>query len=415
MTIDPTLPFIINPETTSHTGIDADFVQTNPFIFDTSSGSTIGYVSAHASLYQDGLYRNFFNENGYLQGLRILYDIPAVPIVASSFLKLTQDVSYLGSSVKPTISYTHAKWVEETLKAVDIDRYFQSCLLAYITGVTCAEMVWRKRVGAPTFLSRIKPIPIELIRPSSTGIDFVSDQWTQTKISQGAYKFLKFNYSHTLSISPLGDGVGKLLHKLLQERNTLQCYSRDFARRGASPLLIITVDRGVKKQIVEDFVRKLHKADTWKVVAVPSGIKAEALEVKGNHEIYQFLLTRVDKEISDLISGENIVGSNALSGSRGSAEASNVRRARSIALAKSILKHINDKVVRPIVDVRFGVQTAYPEFSYALPQISKSDLPSISDILALHNSGFKISPEWIENAYGVDILGVAADKLAAGE
>jgi Protein of unknown function (DUF935) len=374
-----------------------------------------GYANSTSAEYLRGVGQRFFQEFDYVTGLQLLYELLAHPFVLAETTKLFQEVQSLPSSVYPmqgpiAISSKINKYVEDTLARVKINDYFQTCLSAYITGVVCSELVWGGTRKDP-YLASINTIPPSLFVVHSRTISFRKSYTSGQAVPFSALKFLNFNYSANINLSHIGDGVGKVLFYILRERADLNCMTKLFAKKGVTPTLLVKAETGVSKKLVENIARALNSVEDWKTLPIPKGISVEALDIKQDYRIYQYLLNENEKQIYKLISGESVVGSEAATGQKGAQEASNLRKARAISLARKVLEHINTDIIKLVVDQKFGPQSSYPELQYALPVLSKQNLATVQDaILVSQAFGYTINPSFFESNYGIDILDYGADK-----
>lgn len=400
---------IVQPTEEELVGV-SDIVQT----FNNFRGQI--YVDSTKDIYLKGAGSRFYTENSYEDGLRILYELIAEPLVASSFLKLAQEVSYLPSYIIPAetdrlMAQVHAKYVEDTFDRIDIDKYFQNCLLAYLVGIVCSEMIWKKDFTGRPYLDKIKTIPPELMRVSSKGVRFLKNVNSTALVDEPPHKFLRYTFSNAINLSPIGDGVGKIIYYLLKERYLLKCLATAYAQRGTTPISIVKTEKNVDAKIVRAFVNALNTADQWKTVALPPGITMESITLAGKYEIYDMLLKQNEAEIVALLAGESIVGADTTSSQRGATEASNLRRVRALSIAKNVVAHINKDIVAPLIDLKFGKQMVYPVFGYTLPIISKQQIATVGEAIALQTQlGYTINPSFFEANYSLDIKDIGFDR-----
>jgi hypothetical protein len=379
--------------------------------------NTVLHITPTTNEYLSGVGRRFFTEHEYTAGIEILFDLLNHPFVLAETTKLFQEVLYLPASVRPPqlpslISNKITDWIQTRLVEIDVDTYFQNCLHAYITGVIGSELVWsgNRRVKK---LERIKTIPPSLYWVDGTGLRFRKTATSFELTDKNPYKYLTFKYSSTLDISPLGDGVGKVLYYVLRSREQYQCMLETFAQKGITPTLIVKTESGIQRQTVLNICKALASKTDWKTIPVPKGITIEPIQTNKDWTLYEYLLSQNAIDIYRLISGETVVGADTTTGQRGAQEASNLRKARAIALARKVLRHINQDLIPVMVSAEFGPQSSYPSYSYALPVLNKQNLASISDAIAVATTfGYEISPAFWEENYGIDILNYGADRRA---
>jgi hypothetical protein len=285
-------------------------------------------------------------------------------------------------------------------------------LLAYVTGVVAHEIVWVKDETNKPRLSKLKAIPPEYLYPTSSGIGFRKSLNSHELIRQSENKFSVFSYSQFLNLSPLGDGVGKILYYLLKQREKIECLANIFALRGATPTAVVQVTGEVKTSVVREIVTDLNRNDSWKNIALPPGIDIKNINnTSARYEIYDMLLTQNQNLISDQLAGESVVGADTTSGQRGAQEASNLRKTRAIGLGLQAQAHINKVLVKPLIDYKFGTQSSYPQFAYLMPKLTKLGLATIQDAIAVQNQlGLEINPSWFETNYQIDLKNVGADS-----
>lgn len=385
-----------------------------PVEFETA---VFGFVNQDARNYILGANKRFYSELGYQQGLQELFAVPYHPVVSSSFLKLTQEIETADPKIIPAesinriLAQTHARYIEDKFADLEVDQYFSDLLLAYITGFIAHEFIWKKDRAGKGTIAKIQAIPVDYMLTDSSGVYFRESITSRVRVPEQKYKFSKFTYSQFLDISPLGDGVGKTIFYLLRERNKIECLADTFALRGATPTVVLKASGNVKASAVKSVITELSRTDSWKAIALPPGLDLSNLANSGSYEIYRYLLSSIDTTIAQLLAGETIVGSASGNSQRGSTEATALRRTRAARLAQKALSHINKAVVRPLIDVKFGPQTKYPQFVYPVPHNKNENRASITEAIQLQTQlGLEITPDWFEKEFGIDLKNVLADN-----
>ena len=374
------------------------------------------FISADYNVFLEGANKRFFAEYGYNDGLKKLYSLPYHPAISGSFLKLIQEVTSLQQQVIPNTSLArtkaaiHARYIEDLLLEVNVTQYFEDLLLGYITGIIAHELVWAKDVAGKPKLKKLIAIPPEYFWPTGKGLDFLKSVNSHELVKQSPNKYSKFVYSHFLSLSPLGDGVGKVLYYLLQERNKLECLAKTFALRGATPTTVLKADSTVKTSTVRSTVGQLNRNESWVNIALPPGLNLQSIANTAKYDIYELLLKQNSGLIVEQLAGEAIVGSEVATGTRGAQEASNLRKTRAIKLAAQAVAHINKTIVIPSIDYKFGKQSHYPSFQYILPQLTKLGMATIPEAIQVQSElGYQVNPTWFETNYQLDIVNIGAD------
>lgn len=395
--------------------LESEYFGLNPPVdFETA---VFGYVNQDARNYILGANKRFYSELGYQQGLQELFSVPYHPVVSTSFLKLTQEVETASPKVLPAdsinriLAQTHARYIEDKFADLEIGQYFSDLLLAYITGFIAHEFIWKKDKAGKGTIAKIQAIPVDYMLTDSSGVYFRESITSRVRVPETQYKFSKFTYSQFLDISPLGDGVGKTIFYLLRERNKIECLAETFALRGATPTVVLKASGNVKASAVKSVITELSRTDSWKAIALPPGLDLSNLANTGSYEIYKYLLSSIDTTIAQLLAGETIVGSSGNNSQRGSTEATALRRTRAARLAQKALAHINKTVVRPLIDVKFGPQTKYPQFVYPVPHNKNENRATITEAIQLQTQlGLEINPDWFEKEFGIDLKNILADN-----
>lgn len=378
--------------------------------------SWASFINSDRSIFLEGANKKFYAEHGYVDGIKLLYSLPYHPVISGSFLRLAQEVTSLPIQVLPSESVTrtkaaiHAKYIKELFIEINIAQYYEDLLLGYITGIVAHELVWAKDAAGKPKLIKFIAIPPEYFWPTSKGLEFRQSVNGHGLVTQSINKYSKFVYSHFMRISPLGDGVGKVLFYLLEERANIECMTKTFALRGATPTVVLSADSTVKTSTVRNTINQLNKNESWKNIALPPGLSLNNLTNTAKYDIYELLLKQNSGLIVEQLAGEAIVGSEAASGLRGAQEASNLRKTRAIKLALQAIAHINKAIVKPCIDYKFGTQQHYPEFQYILPKLTKIGMATIQDAISLQSQlGYEINPVWFEKEYALDIINIGAD------
>jgi hypothetical protein len=375
------------------------------------------FINSDKTVFLEGANKRFFAEHGYVDGLKTLYTLPYHPVISGSFLKLIQEVTALPMQIIPSASAAttkaaiHAKYIEEVFTEINIAQYYEDLLLAYITGIVAHERVWVKDSAGKPRLKKFIAVPPEYFWPTQNGLDFRKSVNNSELVKQAPNKYSKFVYSHFMAFSPLGDGVGKVLYYLLQERAQLECMAKTFALRGATPTTVLSADNTIKTTTVRNTINQLNKNEAWKNIALPPGLRLDSISNTAKYDIYELLLKQNAGLIVEQLAGEAIVGSDAAAGVRGAQEASNLRKTRAIKLALQAIAHINKVVVKPCIDYKFGTQQYYPTFQYILPKLTKVGMATIQDAISVQTElGYEINPSWFETQYSLDIINIGADS-----
>lgn len=389
----------------------------------TGNGQTLenaifSYITADSSVFLEGANKRFYSEHGYHDGLQLLYNLPYHPLVSGSFLKLTQEVSGLNSQIIPAENISkfkaaaHAKYIEGLFFDININEYYDNLLLAYITGVIAHEKIWKKDSAGKPSLAKLRAIPPEYLWPTEKGLQFRKSVNSSELLITTNAKFSPFVFSQFLSLSPLGDGLGKIIYYLLKQREKIECLANIFALRGATPTTVLEVTGEVKTSVVKTIISDLNKNDSWKNIALPPGLSLKNLtNTSAKYDIYNLLLTQNQTLITDQLAGESVVGTDTTSGQRGAQEASNLRKTRAIRLGLKAVQHINKEILRPVIDYKFGKQKEYPTFMLSMPQLSKLGLATIQDAIAVQLSlGLEVNPSFFERNYQLDLKNVLSDN-----
>jgi hypothetical protein len=374
------------------------------------------FIGSDRNVFLEGANKKFYAEHGYTEGIKLLYSLPYHPVVSGSFLRLVQEVTALPAQVIPSRSLArtkaaiHARYIEDLFEEINVAQYYEDLMIGYITGIVAHEFVWAKDPAGKPRLQKFIAVPPEYFWPTANGLEFRKSVSSHALVTQTPNKYSKFVYSQFMHLSPLGDGVGKVLYYLLEERDRLECMAKTFALRGATPTVVLSADETVKTTTVRNTINQLNKNESWKNIALPPGLSLENLNNTAKYDIYELLIKQNAGLIVEQLAGEAIVGSDAATGVRGAQEASNLRKTRAIKLAIQAVAHINKYVVRPCIDYKFGKQPYYPEFRYILPKLSKLGIATIADAVQVQTQlGYEINPTWFESEFQLDIINVGAD------
>ncbi len=125
----------------------------------------------------------------------------------------------------------------------------------------------------------------------------------------------------------------------------------------------------------------------------------EAAQSRGGESLFENLATWLDKQISKAVLGQTMTAddgsSNAQAGIHNEVRIDILR-----ADAKALANTLNRDLVKPFVDLNFGVQEVYPTISLLIPEAE--DLALLSDSIAkLIPHGLKVSQSEIRNKFGL--------------
>lgn len=194
------------------------------------------FISTNASTYLEGVGRRFFQQFSFQDGITKLFDLLSNPLILAETTKLFQEVYYLEGFVEPNDPNSIEEreicaWLINKLESISIDDIFKDCLNAYITGIVGHELIWGGTKEKPELI-RAKAISPALYTVQESGLRFLKNSSSRQLASGGRYKNLIFSYSTALNVSPIGDGVGKVLYYILKEREEINCSFKTFLQKG---------------------------------------------------------------------------------------------------------------------------------------------------------------------------------------
>lgn len=146
---------------------------------------------------------------------------------------------------------------------------------------------------------------------------------------------------------------------------------------------------------------------------IPDSMLIEFVEVKtsGSHDLFERFCDWVDRQISKLVLGQTLT-TEVKGGSLAAAHVHNdVREDLRRADARQLAATLNRDLVKPIIDLNFGPQQAYPKLKVGLPDpLSVIELSGI--LKELVPLGLTVEKSWVrdrigapEPASGADVLG----------
>jgi phage gp29-like protein len=123
---------------------------------------------------------------------------------------------------------------------------------------------------------------------------------------------------------------------------------------------------------------------------------------QGSIELYENFCTYLDRQVSKAVLGQTLTTEMPREGgSRAAAQVHQaVRRDILSADARRLAATITQDLIRPIVDLNFGPQRRYPQFTLALPE--DQDIKVFADIIAeLADRGLRISQKTVLDKLGL--------------
>lgn len=168
-------------------------------------------------------------------------------------------------------------------------------------------------------------------------------------------------------MDPYGCGLGRQLYTLVEFRRTLMSFWLQYADKHTTPTALGKFPLGTPEEDVISLFNALQRIGQETAIVFPDEIDVSWLEGgAGRPELYENMISYVDKQISFLINGESTVGQDT--GSVGSYARDNVADSVRMRKAKAFSQQIDNTLNSTLV--RWLVELNYP--GYSLPRLKRN-------------------------------------------
>jgi phage gp29-like protein len=164
------------------------------------------------------------------------------------------------------------------------------------------------------------------------------------------------HWAYSNNMDPYGTGLGRQLYSLVEFRRTLMSFWLQYADKHTTPTAVGTFSLGTPEEEVKSLFTALQRIGQETAIVIPDEMDIKWLEGgAGRPELYENLVSYIDRQISFLINGESTVGQDT--GSVGSyardSVADSVRMRKAKAFSEQLDETLNATLVRWIVELNY--------------------------------------------------------------
>jgi hypothetical protein len=210
-------------------------------------------------------------------------------------------------------------------------------------------------------------------------------------------------------MDPYGTGLGRQLYSLVEFRRTLMSFWLQYADKHTTPTVIGKFSLGTPDEEISSLFSALQRLGQETAIVIPDEMDVKWLEAgAGRPELYETLISYIDKQISFLVNGESTVGQDT--GSTGSyardSVADSVRMRKAKAFSEQLDETLNATFIRWIVELNYpGVSV--PRFRRNFEDLEQREDPVkvVQMLTQLQAIGFEVTDlDWIRDKLEIPSL-----------
>lgn len=201
---------------------------------------------------------------------------------------------------------------------------------------------------------------------------------------------------------PYGTGLGRQIYSLVEFRRTLMSFWLQYADKHTTPTAVGKFSLGTPEEEVKSLFTALQRLGQETAIICPDEFSIEYLKSEGRPELYETLITYIDKQISFLINGESTIG-NEGSGVGSFARdqvADSVRIRKAKAFSDQLDETLNATLVRWIVELSYpnaAIPRIYRDFS-DIEQRGEDPIKTVQILTQLQAVGYQITDlDWLRD------------------
>ena len=210
------------------------------------------------------------------------------------------------------------------------------------------------------------------------------------------------HYAYKNLADVYGTGLGRVIYSLVEFRRTLMSFWLQYADKHTTPTAVGKFSLGTPEEEVKSLFTALQRLGQETAIVLPDEMSIEFLKSEGRPELYQTLITYVDQQISFLINGESIVGSEG-SGVGSYARdqiADSVRIRKAKAFSNQLDQTLNSTLIKFIVDLNYpgaAIPRIYRDFS-DIEQRGEDPVKTVQILTQLQAVGYKVTDlDWLRD------------------
>jgi len=227
------------------------------------------------------------------------------------------------------------------------------------------------------------------------------------------------HWAHSNTMDPYGTGLGRQLYSLVEFRRTLMSFWLQYADKHTTPTVVGKFSLGTPDEEVSSLFSALQRLGQETAIVIPDEMDVKWLEAgAGRPELYETLITYIDKQISFLVNGESTVGQDT--GSTGSyardSVADSVRMRKAKAFSEQLDETLNATFVRWIVELNYP-GASIPRLRRNFEDLEQREDPVkvVQMLTQLQAIGFEVTDlDWIRDKLEIPSLEKSQNPMGEG-
>ena len=328
-------------------------------------------------------------------------------------LQLTVEANYTASSGKRDAHERkqHADLIEEFLQTGFVQNHFISILDALAKGVSITEISWKKgevwlpeklTPKPPQWFSYVCPERLENVAQQNYDKAIMMRSDARHYQSLAPYRFIVHMPEASPATCHVG-GVGRIAawwylfynHSIKDWLRLLEVYGKPFRLGKHAPTASDDEKRRLKNA--------LTSLGSEGSAVIPDNMMIDFLQNaqnKSSSDTYLSMVRYIDERLTEVVLGQTLT-TEVRQGSLAAAKVHDgVRHDIAAADAHALIKTLKRDLIKPIIDLNFGVQRHYPILSFKTNELL-SGQEKIENILRFIPLGLKVSQEQIRSLIGL--------------
>lgn len=286
------------------------------------------------------------------------------------------------------------------------DTLSKSLMVATITGISSAELVWARNNKGRAIIDRgiiVDPRRWKYEQDQSTGLIYPllltkTNNWNGINIP--AKKFVFHRHWSIDGFDLLGSGLGATLYWLVLWKREALTFWLSLIDRHADPALIGTKPKSAKPEDVQDFIHALDSFARETNLVIPEGFTVSPIttSVSGSADLLRNLIDWCDSQINLILTGEDTVGQKGAGAFARESINNSIRIMRAQAWSIALNRTIRSTMLRWLRDYNYS--------KAKVPLIKRNFLGALEILeiaLQYKELGFSVEPDTLEDATGVPI------------
>jgi len=296
-----------------------------------------------------------------------------------------------------------AKFVEETIKNLDVYRIISDILDAPYYGMSPVEVIWAKPVDGKIVPAQVIGKPPEWFQFDMNNVLRYISRDNQIKGEEiKPRKIILARHNPTYK-NPYGDPLlSKIFWPVTFKKGGLKFWVQ-FSERFGMPLVVGKVPRAGSEAEYQALADQLADTVQDGIIVMPKDSEVDIVEgsKSGGSAVFQDLLVFVNQEISKAILGQTLTTEASSTGTQALGTVHMEVKENLITADKRMVEGCFDTLIRWILEVNFGNSKDAPAFTLYTPEEINLDQVNRDKLLSeIATVDIEFSQEYIDQKYG---------------